>query len=250
MLYGGSAAGSVASSAADYSFPGADSGDALGSVMVSGGDHSGDGLDDLVLGAPLDDENGRADSGSAFLVRGSSLLLNPLDQSVESVASWTLTGSKAGEYVGTAVALCDVASTSYADVVVGAPGYAWSGAEGGAGVFYSSSSGSESFTSADRLLRAEGGGSALGCGSDLDGDGDPDLLLGAADAAMVWLLTLAGTSGTLSFPGDQVASWSGSGSLGAAVDGAALDVDADGVDDVLLAAPDSAGTVYVEPVLP
>ncbi len=253
VFLGGGSATSV--SAANYTVPGADSGDGIGTVLACGGDVSGDGLDDLAVGVPGDDENSRSNSGSVFLVLGSSLYL-PLGLSVEAVDAWTLTGSAASQAVGSSVTIADVSGTGNADVIVGATGYSWSGGTGAVGVFQGSSSGSESFTAADRLIRGDGSlGSAVGASSDLDGDGTNDLLLGASDAGsdedVAWLVTLTGTSGTLDLVGDQLARFGGGATrLGAAVSATARDLDGDGVDEVAVAAPDDAGAVYLLNVFP
>ncbi|MFQ5694327.1 MAG: integrin alpha, partial [Nitrospinota bacterium] len=48
------------------------SGDALGSSVAGAGDVDGDGFADLIVGAPLADPNGNADSGSAFVFSGAT----------------------------------------------------------------------------------------------------------------------------------------------------------------------------------
>jgi hypothetical protein len=249
VFYGGTGA-SVGVAAADYTVPGADAGDAIGSVLASGGDVDGDGLDDFAVGVPGDDENSRTDSGSVFLVHGSALYLN-LGLSLESVDAWTLTGSAASQRVGASVAIADVASSANADIVVGATGYAWSGGTGAAGVFYGTSSGTESFTAADHLVRGPGNtGESVGAGSDLDGDGVNDLLLGASGEDTAWLVSLA-TAGTLDLPGAQAARFTATGGdLGAAVSGSARDLDGDGVTEVAVAAPEDAGVVYLLTTFP
>ena len=251
VFLGDSSAASKTAAAADYSVPGADSGDAIGSVLASGGDPSGDGIEDLAVGVPDDDENGRPGSGSVFLVVGSAVLTNPLSLSIETLASWTMTGSATSQAVGTAVSFGDVASTTYADILVGATGYSWSGGTGGMGIFYGGVSGAESFSAADRLVQAAGAGTAVAGGDDLDGDGTADLLLGASGESITWMLSLAGTTGTLQLPGSQVASWSGEADdLGSRVDAHARDIDGDSVLEVVLAAPADDGVVYVLNVFP
>jgi hypothetical protein len=245
LFLGAPGAGSLSYSAADYSVTGADSGDAIGRVLGGGGDTNGDGRDDLCVGVPNDDENSRADSGSAFLLMGAAAYVN-LGLSIEATAGWTLTGATAGDEVGTDCTIADVASSASADVLVSAEGYTASGYAGATGVFYGTSSGSESFSAADRLVR--GAGTAAGGGADLDADGSPDLLVGGTGAA--WIVSLA-TAGVLDVPDDAPGYWTGShATYGASLDAAARDFDGDGVSDVLVADTDGVGTVYLLGVYP
>jgi hypothetical protein len=124
--------------------------------------------------------------------------------------------------------------------------------------------GSIAFSAADMLVQGDGAlGRALSVG-DVDGDGTDDLMAGAptatTSAGVLYLVAGGSLSGTLTFPGDEAASWAGSTSgdaLGMAVGGAASgglrDLDGDGTDDLAVAATgeDSgaggAGIVYVLP---
>ncbi|HXG76677.1 MAG TPA: integrin alpha, partial [Gaiellaceae bacterium] len=55
---------------ANLALPGALPGDEAGEAVAGPGDVTGDGLADLLVGAPSADANGRPLSGSAFLVSG------------------------------------------------------------------------------------------------------------------------------------------------------------------------------------
>ena len=73
-------------------------------------------------------------------------------------------------------------------------------------------------------------------------------LVGGTGAA--WIVSLA-TAGVLDVPDDAPGYWTeAGGELGAALDGAARDLDGDGLDDVALADPASAGAVYLLGVFP
>ncbi len=243
VFLGGVGSASRGTAAADYTIPGTDAGDAMGSVLSGGGDTNGDGYDDLAIGIPGDDENARANSGSVFLVRGTNVFLD-VGLAVESVASWTLTGSAAGQAVGASLGMNNVASTASADVLVGATGYTTGDYTSAVGVFYGTTTGTESFTAADQLL--VGDATAVAGGDDLDGDGASDLLIGGED--VVWMVSLA-ASGSVFLPDDATAYWTTSGeALGAALDGSARDMNGDGTLDVVLAAPTGKGAVYVVPV--
>ncbi len=94
---------------------------ALGASVAGSGDVNGDGLDDVIVGAPLYEE-GEIGEGAVFVYlgdTGTGLELAPFMAIQWNVAS-------AG--FGTSVAAAgDVNADGYADVVVGAPGYAPAG---------------------------------------------------------------------------------------------------------------------------
>jgi hypothetical protein len=214
-------------------------------VLGGGGDTNADGYDDICVGVPDADPSSLSGAGTVYLFRGASLYLN-LGLSISSVAGWTLNGTASGQGVGSSCGIRGVASTSNADILVGAPGYSASGYTGATGVFYGASSGTESFTAADRLIR--GGGDAVDGGTDLSGDGADDLLIGAPDSA--WIVPLT-SSGVLDLPDDVPGYWTQAGDdFGVALEGSASDMDGDGVDDVAVAATADEGAVYLLRVYP
>ena len=112
-------------------------------------------------------------------------------------------------------------------------------------------SGSISLDDADIVLTGEEEGDKAGwttAAGDLDGDGVPDLIIGAPharDSGAVYIIYGSGLTADLDL-GDADVILEGAGSYseaGAAV--AAGDIDGDGRDDLLVGAPDDAGSVYV-----
>ena len=215
--------------------------DEFGRSVASIDDVDGDGIDDLVVGAPLDDVSGIANAGSAHVFSGDAVAGFPLLESL--VDPSPSTGAEFGYSVER---LADVDGDLVGDVVIGARG---DGGKGSASVF------SGATASRLRKLFDPGGGAgdlfgyAVGGIEDLDGDGIAEVLVGAhladlpaaADAGKVTIF--GGASGaivrTLTDPAPTAGEEFGR-SL-AAIE----DVDGDGVEDLLIGAPEAGGTGQV-----
>jgi len=214
-------AGRLPAQTPQVTLPGDDAGDQAGAALAALPDLDGDGLAEIVIGAPGDGSQAERTVRVARVSDG-ALLLRLVDKTP-------------GSLFGAAVAgLADTNGDGLPDVAVGAPGSApgaghvrvYSGADGAV------------------LLDLVGGGAdpwdgfgaALAPLADRDGDGVPELLVGApslSDTAPGSAFIRSGATGAVlasyvgAAPGDR---------FGAAV-AEAGDVDGDGTPDVLIGAP-------------
>jgi FG-GAP repeat/Putative Ig domain len=105
-----------------FRIDGAADGDRLGTAVGGAGDVNGDGLADVVLGAPDADAHGRGGSGTAFVVFGRRETPAAVDLAALGGAGFRIDGAAALDNAGAAVAGAgDVNGDGRADVVVGAP---------------------------------------------------------------------------------------------------------------------------------
>ncbi|MBP7514092.1 MAG: FG-GAP repeat protein [Flavobacteriales bacterium] len=146
----------------------------FGLSVASAGDVNGDGLGDVIIGAPYYD-NGQTDEGRAFVCHGKTTGLYLTDWSVES--------NQAGARFGNSVASAgDVNGDGYGDVIVGAPGYAnGQSQEGRAYVFHGSATGlnaTPAWTAESDQVGAQYGVEVASAG-DVNGDGYGDVIVGA-----------------------------------------------------------------------
>jgi hypothetical protein len=240
-LPGGS---SAALGTAWWELSGGAAADHLGWAVAGVADLDGDGLGDVIVGAPDDDEGGRANAGSVQVLSGA-----------DGQLLWAAYGDTAGDLFGQAVAgISDVDGDGAGDVIVGAPKDDPAGrSEAGTVFVYSGATGLLLWTaSGDTTLDVLG--SAVASVPDLDGDGADDVVIGAPDddplnntnAGSVYVHS--GASGALLW---KAGGAGGLDHLGAAVGGVA-DLDGDGLGEVIASAPDddlpgriNAGSVFV-----
>ena len=160
-------------------------GDALGYGVDSMGDFDGDGLDDISAGSFGNSENG--------IYAGKSYVITAADmptQAVRSVAeaSYNFIGEDHNDWSGMAVGPAgDMDRDGLTDLVIGAMGHSRPGVEqaGRSYLFYAKNveAGSHDVTDADHIFDGEGAWDQAGYRTsgpgDLNGDGMPDLLIGA-----------------------------------------------------------------------
>jgi len=269
LFAGGAWSGGTAADDADATWTGPTSGSAgIGGAFAASGDVDGDGYPDLAVAAPNADV-GAADAGAVWIVAG-----GPLGSGVtglSSAATAVLASAAAGEHFGSAVAAADLDGDGASELVVGAADGDVASSDGGAVYVYAGGPRSGTYGAISeascRLLgntATEGLGGALALG-DLDGSGVLDLVAGApawdggyTDAGAAYVLYdpgLAGCAGDASSVADaRVVGTGRAASFGATL--LAADVNGDGTDDLLGAAPNlttdaaGAGAVYVHTTAP
>lgn len=140
----------------------------FGRGLASLGDVDGDGVADVFVAAPLADDAGR-NAGAVWMLSA--------DRLGDPLGAPTLLGAAAGDELGEMANVGDVNGDGRADLVVGAQ---FAGADEGAVYLFAG----PITVLSDATLGVDGGpgdelGSAVGGGADLDGDGLPDVALGA-----------------------------------------------------------------------
>jgi len=209
-------------------FDGFAAGDSLGYAVSAAGDVDADGIGDLILGAPQAAPNGLA-SGSIQVV---------------SVATGNrilrIDGQTPTDLLGFSVASAgDVDGDGIPDLIAGAVLADPGGLEDAGSAFvYSGATGSLLFRFDGQSAREDLGVSVSGIG-DLDGDGVPDLLVGASRADPNGLVDAGSVLVFSGATGNKILVVNGSvfgGMLGSFV-AAAGDLDGDGVGDILAGAP-------------
>ena len=207
---------------------------------LAAGDTDGDGVSDVLLGAPQDGTSGN-EAGAAYLFQG------PVAGTLTTAgASAALLGVSDLDWAGAAVAVGDLNADGLGDVVVGAYRVDEGGTQSGAVyVFYGPVAAGGSLTAADLTLLGsvdqEHVGIAVAVVGDHDGDGAADLLIGADRAGedrgggVLLAGPLSGTT-LLTDARALVLGPTAGDRLGASVTGAG-DTDGDGTPDLLLLAP-------------
>lgn len=103
-------------------FSGSGAGDQAGRAVQAIGDVNGDQADDFAIGAPHASQNGRADSGSVYVVYGGSNSRS-LGLDDPGRAGFRIDGANPGDLTGLSVANAgDVNKDRFNDLLVGAPG--------------------------------------------------------------------------------------------------------------------------------
>jgi len=249
----GPLSGSMRLWGADLALSGEASGDAAGYSAAFAGDLDGDGVDDLIVGAPYHSES--AFEGAAYVIYGDALL-SGTESLADADGVWL--GESGGDAAGTVVTPWeDMDGDGYVEFLVGAPGLDGDASDTGA-VYVVSGPASGAMDLSDATARLEGrsqddaAGSALASAGDLNGDGQADFLVGAPGTDRV--VSGGGAAYVVHGPLSGVGSLLDADAVvyGAAVGDAAGttllggDLDGDGVDDALVGAPDAGnGELYI-----
>ncbi len=245
-LYLGPVTGSHSLADADGKFRAEAASDHLGRALAGVGDTNGDGYDDMLIGAPDEDEAGSA-AGAAYLVLGDTTSVWNAYSLRVSAADAKIVGDEAGAGAGESLAgVGDLDGDGFHELVIGA----WNADNdtGRAHLVYGPVTGSvdlavDSFTTWEGSSTNERFGISMAAG-DFDADGVTDLLAGASDfnsgassAGTAWLFYGPWATGPAT-AADVADGWlegtSASQHTGFAV--GTGDVDGDGKDDVVVSA--------------
>jgi FG-GAP repeat/FlgD Ig-like domain len=215
---------------------GEQSGADFGYSVSTAGDVNGDGYDDVIVGAWLQD-NGETDEGRTFLYLGSS-------SGISTTPFWRAESDQTCAWFGHSVSTAgDVNGDGYDDVIVGAYGYRIVNFDDGRAYVYLGSPSGLSTTPAwtvDSDQTHAALGYSVSTAGDVNGDGFDDVVVGAPfydngesneGRAFVYLGSSAGLSPT---PAWVAESNQGTAGFGIAV--SAGDVNGDGYSDVTVGA--------------
>jgi len=245
----------------------------FGSSVHSAGDVNNDGIDDLIIGAPKADPEGRSDAGTSYVVFGDA---DGFDATVDVTAldgtdGFAINGANAGDNAGFRVdSAGDVNGDGIDDMMIGAYGADNHGDRSGSTyIVYGDADGTDPTFDLNDIdgsngFRLDGvkeldrAGVALSKAGDINGDGYADVIIGASSAAqggdanvgesyvvfggepgadaVIDLADLDGTNG-FRMTGLDAQDW-----FGRSVSGGG-DINGDGFDDFIIGAPggDPAG---------
>jgi hypothetical protein len=254
-------------------------GDRAGRNVASAGDINGDGIADLIIGAPYG-ANGGTNAGEAYVIYGKAGATRAsIDlTSLAAADGFIIQGDAAGDTAGFSVASAgDINGDGVADLIVGAPGGDNGGASAGeAYVIYGKVGATRANLDLTNLLVTDGfiiqgdaiddqAGFSVASAGDVNGDGIADIIVGAnrndnggsnAGAAYVIfgkagatrtnldLSSLGATDGFI-IQGDTASDYAGRSVASAG------DVNGDGIADLIVGAPygdnggSNAGEAYV-----
>jgi hypothetical protein len=232
----------------DWTLDGPAPNSVFGEAVSAAGDVDGDGFDDVLIGARLEDTAG-ANSGRIYLFTGSSSGLG-------STPLWTADGESVSDQFGISVASAgDTNSDGFDDLVVGAHYATTSVGDSGRAYLYLGSPTGPSTSPAwtfDGEQDADGLGQPVAGAGDVDGDGYDDVIVGYEGAFAEAGLhagrahLFRGTpTGLVESPASTDEGEAAFDLFGSAVTSAG-DVDDDGFDDVLIGANGAdGGRIYL-----
>ena len=228
--------------------------DQFGSAVANIGDLEFDGVIDLAVGAPLDDDGG-TDRGAVWILFMNDDGTVDIEQKISDTEGNFPAGLDDSDRFGSAVAeLADLNGDSILDIAVGAPLDDDGGTDRGAvWILFMNADGTVQF--AQKISNTEGGfsgiledndqfGAAIANIGDLNNDLLPEIAVGAigdddggTDRGAIWILSLAENGTIFSFQKVSDSSGDFAGTLrdgdffGSSIAGIG-DLDADGIEDI------------------
>ncbi len=219
-----------------WSRNGQQDGEHYGMALTSPGDVNADGFEDLLVGSPLFDGTGGAETGRVELIYGSDTGLD-----AAATTPWSLEGDAAGDGFGFALSSAgDINNDGFDDFLVGVPGDDTRGSDAGqARLYYGGASGPSSTPAwaSDVGSAGDSMGTAVAAAGDVNGDGYRDVIIGSgaygsSGAAFCYMGTPTGLSPT---PAWMLAGPQAGSRFGFAMGSA--DRDGDGYTDVFIGLP-------------
>ena len=241
-----------------FTISGGAAGDWAGAVATSAGDFNGDGVDDILVNARKASPDGRIYAGESYVIYGQVGGTGDIDLgALTADRGFRIAGETSVDYAGEAASSAgDINGDGFDDIIIGAPFFSFG--IGRAYVIYGNAAGSGDIDLAAlapgagfKITGDEGNedflGRAVDSAGDINGDGIGDFVVSAYRAGysgvtyVVYgkeggftdldLTTLTGDQGFRLFGFED------GGEIGRSV-ASAGDVNGDGIDDILVGAPD------------